>query len=168
MTVEPEPDLPRVAGDADELAQLFQNLVHNAIKYGRERGSVRVSLGWAGAAMGSTMVSGAPRILRLWNRRLRSTRSLLRYCVRSSGAMRTAPGIASVVKICQSEVCRCVVGVGFDGFVVKLHCRRDVSLSKPKFRQARSHFNGFGPAVNRLLQHLRRLCWRLRASQEEN
>jgi len=37
-------DLPRVAGEHDELVQLFQNLVHNAIKYGREGGEVRVSL----------------------------------------------------------------------------------------------------------------------------
>lgn len=48
-------DLPEVLGDADELTQVFQNLVDNAIKYGRpatdisiaaagERGFVRVSV----------------------------------------------------------------------------------------------------------------------------
>ena len=31
-------------GDRDELIQLFQNLIHNAIKYGREGGHVWVSL----------------------------------------------------------------------------------------------------------------------------
>ena len=37
--------LPDILGDHDELVQLFQNLVHNAIKYGRENGKVTVSLG---------------------------------------------------------------------------------------------------------------------------
>jgi two-component system phosphate regulon sensor histidine kinase PhoR len=36
-------DLPPVLGDRDELVQLFQNLIHNAIKYGRPAGNVRVS-----------------------------------------------------------------------------------------------------------------------------
>ena len=31
------PACPPVIGDHDELVQLFQNLIHNAIKYGRER-----------------------------------------------------------------------------------------------------------------------------------
>jgi len=38
-------EAPEVNGDHDELAQLFQNLVHNAIKYGREGGQVTVTLG---------------------------------------------------------------------------------------------------------------------------
>ncbi len=37
--------LPPVVGEYDELAQLFQNLIHNAIKYGREKGRVIVTLG---------------------------------------------------------------------------------------------------------------------------
>ncbi len=37
-------NLPPVIGDRDELIQLFQNLVHNAIKYGREGGKVWVNL----------------------------------------------------------------------------------------------------------------------------
>ena len=47
VTVEAAPGLPPVAGDADELVQLFQNLVHNAIKYGREEGQVTITLGEA-------------------------------------------------------------------------------------------------------------------------
>src|SRR5215472_9636478 len=38
------PDLPPVTGERDELIQLFQNLVHNAIKYGRQGGHVWVTL----------------------------------------------------------------------------------------------------------------------------
>ncbi len=34
-----------VIGDRDELTQVFQNLVHNAIKYGRERSTVRIGFG---------------------------------------------------------------------------------------------------------------------------
>jgi two-component system, OmpR family, phosphate regulon sensor histidine kinase PhoR len=45
VTVECQAGLPQVSGDHDELVQLFQNLVHNAIKYGRENGMVQVSLG---------------------------------------------------------------------------------------------------------------------------
>jgi two-component system phosphate regulon sensor histidine kinase PhoR len=43
--------LPPVTGERDELVQLFQNLIHNAIKYGRENGEVRVTLR-QGAATG--------------------------------------------------------------------------------------------------------------------
>jgi two-component system phosphate regulon sensor histidine kinase PhoR len=35
IVIDAAPDLPEVVGDADELTQLFQNLVDNAIKYGR-------------------------------------------------------------------------------------------------------------------------------------
>ncbi len=38
------PDLPPVMGERDELIQLFQNLIHNAIKYGRTGGHVWVSI----------------------------------------------------------------------------------------------------------------------------
>ena len=34
-----------VIGDRDELTQVFQNLIHNAIKYGREKSAVRISFG---------------------------------------------------------------------------------------------------------------------------
>ncbi|HKY18358.1 MAG TPA: ATP-binding protein [Rhizomicrobium sp.] len=45
LSVEADPDMPPVIGEQDELVQLFQNLIHNAIKYGREKGTVRVALG---------------------------------------------------------------------------------------------------------------------------
>ena len=35
----------RVTGDRDELTQMFQNLIHNAIKYGRAGGTVHVCFG---------------------------------------------------------------------------------------------------------------------------
>jgi len=44
ISLESQPGLPPVIGDHDELVQLFQNLIHNAIKYGREKGKVQVSL----------------------------------------------------------------------------------------------------------------------------
>lgn len=37
-----EAELPSLSGDAGELTQLFQNLIDNAIKYGREGGAVQV------------------------------------------------------------------------------------------------------------------------------
>jgi len=46
-------NLPQIRGDRDELIQLFQNLIHNAIKYGREGGHVWVDFALApGAAPG--------------------------------------------------------------------------------------------------------------------
>jgi two-component system phosphate regulon sensor histidine kinase PhoR len=36
------PDLPPVTADADQLAQVVQNLLENAVKYGREGGTVRL------------------------------------------------------------------------------------------------------------------------------
>lgn len=44
VLVDAEEGLPDVAGEGDELTQLLQNLIHNAIKYGRENGEVVVSL----------------------------------------------------------------------------------------------------------------------------
>jgi len=45
-------DLPEVTGDPDELAQVFQNLLDNAIKYGRAGSAIRVS-GWLAPAPGT-------------------------------------------------------------------------------------------------------------------
>ncbi len=39
------PNLPRAIGERDELIQIFQNLIHNAIKYGKPGGHVWVTLG---------------------------------------------------------------------------------------------------------------------------
>jgi two-component system phosphate regulon sensor histidine kinase PhoR len=44
VAVEPEPVLPLVSGDADELAQVFQNLIDNALKYGRRGSTVRIGV----------------------------------------------------------------------------------------------------------------------------
>jgi two-component system phosphate regulon sensor histidine kinase PhoR len=44
ITITARPGLPSIVGDRDELAQLFQNLIHNAIKYGREDGHVWITL----------------------------------------------------------------------------------------------------------------------------
>ncbi len=38
------PDTPPVAGDRDQLAEVFENLIGNAVKYGKEGGAVRVSV----------------------------------------------------------------------------------------------------------------------------
>jgi two-component system phosphate regulon sensor histidine kinase PhoR len=37
-------DVPAVVGDADQVMQVLQNLLDNAVKYGRERGTVRLEV----------------------------------------------------------------------------------------------------------------------------
>ena len=37
-------ELPAVIGDADQLTQVLQNLLDNAVKYGREGGTVRLDV----------------------------------------------------------------------------------------------------------------------------
>jgi two-component system phosphate regulon sensor histidine kinase PhoR len=44
LAVEKRGEVPPVTGEHDELIQLFQNLIHNAIKYGRQGGHVWISL----------------------------------------------------------------------------------------------------------------------------
>jgi len=44
LEIEAPRDLPPVTGDRDELVQLFSNLIHNAIKYGRPGGHVWVMI----------------------------------------------------------------------------------------------------------------------------
>ena len=44
ISIDAAEGLPKVAGERDELIQVFQNLIHNAIKYGREDGKVAISL----------------------------------------------------------------------------------------------------------------------------
>ena len=48
--------LPAVIGEEDELAQLFQNLIDNALKYGRQGGAVRIT-----AARAPRTPGGFPR-----------------------------------------------------------------------------------------------------------
>jgi two-component system phosphate regulon sensor histidine kinase PhoR len=50
IAISAKPGLPAITGDRDELVQLFQNLIHNAIKYGREGGHVWISLDTPGEA----------------------------------------------------------------------------------------------------------------------
>ena len=44
IEIDAAPNLPDVAGERVELAQLFQNLIDNAIKYGREDSPVRIRM----------------------------------------------------------------------------------------------------------------------------
>jgi two-component system phosphate regulon sensor histidine kinase PhoR len=46
-------DLPEVQGDRDELAQIFQNLIDNAVKYGRPHSEVTVTGGTGGPGSGA-------------------------------------------------------------------------------------------------------------------
>jgi len=50
ISIEVQSGLPHVLGERDELIQVFQNLIHNAIKYGKPGGHVRIALGVADPA----------------------------------------------------------------------------------------------------------------------
>ena len=52
IAVDAEPNLPLVVGERDELIQLFQNLIHNAVKYGKTGGHVWVTIGLSDPAPG--------------------------------------------------------------------------------------------------------------------
>ncbi len=59
------PHLPPVIGHADELTQVFQNLIDNALKYGRDDTPVEVSIGLVDrvpTGLGQRMTFGAVRI----------------------------------------------------------------------------------------------------------
>lgn len=53
IAVEPLATPARVRGDREELVQLFQNLIHNGIRYGKEGGHVRVRIAREPLAGGS-------------------------------------------------------------------------------------------------------------------
>ncbi|MBV8978461.1 MAG: PAS domain-containing protein [Alphaproteobacteria bacterium] len=64
LEMEAAKDLPPAIGERDELIQIFQNLIHNAIKYGRPGGHVWVSLAAGRATPGrgaETMLAVAVR-----------------------------------------------------------------------------------------------------------
>src|ERR1051326_3642299 len=53
-------DLPEVQGDRDELTQIFQNLLDNAVKYGRPHSEVTVA-GGTGTGAAAELVRGVGR-----------------------------------------------------------------------------------------------------------
>jgi two-component system phosphate regulon sensor histidine kinase PhoR len=64
LEISVESNLPTVTGERDELIQLFQNLIHNAIKYGRAGGHVWITLARAasqGGRSAGSMVSASVR-----------------------------------------------------------------------------------------------------------
>jgi two-component system phosphate regulon sensor histidine kinase PhoR len=62
IKLELPPDLPDVLGDRDELAQVFQNLVDNAIKYGRAGSEIIVAAATGGRPSHSGDVGEGPLV----------------------------------------------------------------------------------------------------------
>jgi len=56
-------DTQAVAGDADDLAQVFQNLVDNAVKYGREGSEIRIATRHATKGSGAARRLGRPGVV---------------------------------------------------------------------------------------------------------
>jgi two-component system phosphate regulon sensor histidine kinase PhoR len=52
IDIEAPPDLPAVTGARDELIQVFQNLIHNALKYGKTGGHITIALAETAEASG--------------------------------------------------------------------------------------------------------------------
>jgi two-component system phosphate regulon sensor histidine kinase PhoR len=57
LELEAAPCLPPVVGERDELIQLFQNLIHNAIKYGKAGGRVWITINAVAGSGGRGAVS---------------------------------------------------------------------------------------------------------------
>jgi two-component system phosphate regulon sensor histidine kinase PhoR len=55
-------ELPPVLGDEDELAQVFQNLIDNAIKYGRRDSEITINAGVGAVGIGERQSAAAPSV----------------------------------------------------------------------------------------------------------
>ncbi len=98
LAVEIAPKLPAVAADADQMAQVLTNLVDNAMKYGREGGTVSVSLQPAANGVVLSVRDDGPGIARVHLPRL--TERFYRVDKgRSRGAGGTGLGLAIVKHI---------------------------------------------------------------------
>ncbi|MBI3678263.1 MAG: PAS domain-containing protein [Proteobacteria bacterium] len=63
VEISADPSLPDVIGEHDELMQLFQNLIHNAIKYGKPSGHVWIKLASVAGAQPVAGRSGSESML---------------------------------------------------------------------------------------------------------
>ena len=98
LAVEIAPGLPAVAADADQMAQVLTNLVDNAMKYGREGGTVSVALQPAAGGVVLAVRDDGPGIGRAHLPRL--TERFYRVDAgRSRGAGGTGLGLAIVKHI---------------------------------------------------------------------
>ncbi len=98
LAVEIAPGLPAVVADADQMAQVLTNLVDNAMKYGREGGTVSVSLQPAANGVVLSVRDDGPGIARIHLPRL--TERFYRVDkARSRGAGGTGLGLAIVKHI---------------------------------------------------------------------